>query len=149
MKLLTSVALATLLALALAPLACSDNGNPVSNTTPLDGGIDPDASETGTGPMPQPGQPHPSANPQPKVTECTRAPLTPPATGTCSVTKPGTAGKVLQGTVLAPDELLHRGEILFDDTGSILCVACDCSADPAYAAATIVVVPLIRKRSSP
>jgi cytosine/adenosine deaminase-related metal-dependent hydrolase len=138
MKLLTSVALATLLALALAPLACSDNGNPVSNTTPLDGGIDPDASETGTGPMPQPGQPHPSANPQPKVTECTRAPLTPPATGTCGVTKPGTAGKVLQGTVLAPDELLHRGEILFDDTGSILCVACDCSADPAYAAATIV-----------
>ena len=87
---------------------------------------------------PQPAQAHPSKNPQPKVTECTRAPLTPPSSGTCGVTKAGTLGRVFQGTVLGPDEVLHRGEILINDAGIILCAACDCSADPAYAAASIV-----------
>lgn len=125
-----------LLTLAAVPLACSDQENPTSSTPSGDGG-DPDAPDTG-GPPPQPAQPHASVNPQPKVTECPRPPLTPPASGTCSVTKAGTAGKVLQGTVLAPDEVLHRGEILFDDAGQIVCAACDCSGEAAYATASIV-----------
>ena len=140
MKLFTSLAVAALVATVLTPLACNDNGNDAPTAIlPVDGGgPDPDATDAPVGPMPKPAQPHASIDPQPKVTECTRAPLTPPASGTCAVTKTGTAGKILQGTVLAPDELLHRGEVLFDDNGSILCVACDCSADPAYAAATVV-----------
>jgi cytosine/adenosine deaminase-related metal-dependent hydrolase len=138
MKLLTALAFSTLLTLALTPVACTDNENPSSGGTPSDGGVDPDATDGGPVIPPQPAQPHPSINPQPKVTECARGPLTPPASGTCAVTKAGTAGKVLQGTVLGPDEVLHRGEILIDAAGVIQCAACDCSADPAYAAASIV-----------
>ncbi len=83
-------------------------------------------------------QPHPSANPQPKVVECAREPLALTSSGTCEVAHVGTTGKVLQGTVLAPDQLLHRGEVLLDDSGSILCAACDCTAHPAYAAASTI-----------
>lgn len=134
---LRALAVSAVLAFVLVPLACSDQENPSGATTPPgseDGGGDapPDA------PIPQPAQAHPSTNPQPKVVDCPRAPLTPPASGTCSVAKPGTAGTVFQGTILAPDQLLHRGEILVDDSGKIACVSCDCSADPAYAAASIV-----------
>ncbi|MDB4933259.1 MAG: hypothetical protein JWP87_231 [Labilithrix sp.] len=137
MKLLTSFAFTALLTLVLVPIACSDQENPGASSSGGDAG-DPDAPDGTVGPMPKPAQPHPSANPQPKVTECPRPALTPPASGTCGVTKVGTAGKVFQGTVLAPDELLHRGELLIDDAGTILCAACDCSAEAAYAAASIV-----------
>jgi cytosine/adenosine deaminase-related metal-dependent hydrolase len=138
MKLLSSLACAALFAVTLVPVACSDNENPTGSTPGPDtdgGDVD---GEGGPIVPPQPAQAHPSKNPQPKVTECPRGALSPPASGTCSVTKPGTAGKVFQGTVLAPDEVLHKGEILVDDAGQILCAACDCSADAAYAAATIV-----------
>ena len=138
MKLFSSLACLALLTVALVPVACSDNENPNGSTPGAgDGGVD-EGGEGGTVVPPQPAQAHPSKNPQPKVTECTRGALTPPASGTCGVTKPGTTGRVFQGTVLAPDEVLHRGEILVDDAGTILCAACDCSADAAYAAATIV-----------
>jgi cytosine/adenosine deaminase-related metal-dependent hydrolase len=87
-----------------------------------------------------------NANPQPKVTECPRAPLAPPSSGTCAVTRAGVAtdaagarpATVLQGTILTPEEVLHRGEVLYDDAGVILCAACDCSAHAAYAQAAIV-----------
>lgn len=135
-SLVSSSLLLLVATIAAAPLACSDQENPKATTVIGDGG-DPDAPEGG-GPTPQPAQSHASVNPQPKVTECTRPAFPPPSSGTCSVTKTGTAGKVLQGTVLSPDDVLHRGEILFDEGGAILCVACDCSSDPAYAAATVV-----------
>jgi cytosine/adenosine deaminase-related metal-dependent hydrolase len=125
--------------LVLVPVACSDNEDP-TGAAPAPGGDGGDTDGGDGGPVipPQPAQPHTSVNPQPKVTECSRGALTPPASGTCGVSKAGSAGKVFQGTVLAPDEVLHRGEILVDDAGAILCVSCDCSSDPAYAAASIV-----------
>ena len=139
MKLFSSLACAALLTVALVPVACSDNENP-DGPNPgagVDGG-DGGGGEGGPIVPPQPAQAHPSKNPQPKITECTRATLTPPASGTCGVTKAGTVGKVFQGTVLAPDEVLHRGEVLVDDAGIILCAACDCSANAAYAAASVI-----------
>ena len=136
MQALRALAISAILSLVIVPIACSDQENP-TGTGPGpggDGGVD----ALDEIPTPQPAQPHPTANPQPKVTECPRAALAPAATGTCEVTKAGTAGKVFQGTVLAPEELFHKGEILIDDAGKILCVACDCSTDAAYAAASVV-----------
>ena len=85
---------------------------------------------------------HASKNPQPKVTECTRAAFPPTGGGTCAVTKVGTGvGRVvLQGTVLGPDDTYHRGEVLID-SGKLSCVGCDCSANAAYADASIVTCP--------
>jgi len=109
---------------------CSDNENPTFPTIPDD------EDDAGTVAPPQPEQPHPNKNPQPKVTECRRT--IPKGSGVCNVTKTGSAGKVLQGTVLAPEEVLHNGEVLFDETGQILCVACDCSTTPGYAQASVI-----------
>lgn len=72
------------------------------------------------------------------VVECPGTPLVPPASGTCEVTKQGTTGKLFRGTVLAPDQTFHRGEILVNSTGRIECVACDCSASPSAAEATTI-----------
>jgi cytosine/adenosine deaminase-related metal-dependent hydrolase len=132
----SSLVLGLVFAVATVPLACSDQENPTSTTPALDGG-ETDAPEAG-GPTPQPAQSHASVNPQPKVKECGGPAITPPASGTCAVTKVGTAGKVLRGTVLTPDEVLHQGEVLFDDAGAIVCAACDCSGEAAYATASIV-----------
>ena len=137
MNIARTLAVTTLVTLGILAVACSDqeNGGRAGPGPTLDGGGGDAVDEVAA---PQPAQEHPSANPQPKVVECARAPLTAPATGTCEVTRSGTSGKVLQGTVLAPDQLLHRGEILVDDGGQILCVACDCAANPAYAAASVI-----------
>jgi cytosine/adenosine deaminase-related metal-dependent hydrolase len=115
-------------------VACGDDPSRPAGV-PTDGGA---MDGPAPGDAPEDGGPRLNANPQPKVTECPRAPLAPPATGTCAVTKTGTAGKVLQGTVLAPEEVLRRGEVLFDDAGVILCVGCDCSSHAAYAAASVI-----------
>ncbi|TKD08829.1 amidohydrolase family protein [Polyangium fumosum] len=72
------------------------------------------------------------------VIECPGAPLTPPPQGTCAVVKQGTSGTIFRGTVLAPDQTFHRGELALDTTGSIACVDCDCSASPAAADPTII-----------
>ncbi|MDC3981272.1 thrombospondin type 3 repeat-containing protein [Polyangium jinanense] len=72
------------------------------------------------------------------VIECPGEPLTPPAEGTCTVVKQGTTGTILRGTVLAPDQTFHRGELALDKTGSVACVDCDCSASPAAADPTII-----------
>lgn len=109
---------------------CSDNENPSFPNIPDDD------ADGGDIPPPQPEQPHPNKNPQPKVTECRRT--IPKGSGICNVTKTGSAGKVLRGTVLSPEEVLHDGEIFFDESGKILCVACDCSTTPGYAQASVV-----------
>jgi cytosine/adenosine deaminase-related metal-dependent hydrolase len=54
------------------------------------------------------------------------------------VAKQGTNGLLLRGTVLAPDQVLHRGEVLVDGAGRIACVSCDCSASPGAADASVV-----------
>jgi cytosine/adenosine deaminase-related metal-dependent hydrolase len=107
----------------------SDAGTEASSDAPADVVSDGDAS--------QPGDPNLAPNKPFAVTECNQPPITPPSSGTCSVTD-GTSGKVFRGTVLAPNEVLHRGEVLVDDTGIIVCAACDCSANPLYATATVV-----------
>lgn len=113
-------------------VACS------SSPAQPDGGLDAgnvDASSEADATTP--GDPTLAANPQFKVTECNQPPITPPQAGICSVTD-GTSGKLLRGTVLAPNEVLHRGEVLVDDSGTIVCASCDCSASPLYATATVV-----------
>ena len=116
--------------IAVVAAACSaspDNG---------DGGPDSGGDATQTD-APPAGDPTLQPNAPFKVTECNQPPITPPASGTCSVTD-GTSGKLLKGTVLAPNEVLHRGEVLIDDSGIIVCAACDCSGSPGYAQATVV-----------
>jgi cytosine/adenosine deaminase-related metal-dependent hydrolase len=118
---------------------CGDDEVPASTEPP---GPDPTEGGGGDGAdeiaPPKPEQPHTNKNPQPKVVDCARAPLPKTAGATCQVAKAGTSGKVIQGTILAPEEVLHRGEIVIDDAGTILCVACDCSSEPGYAAASVI-----------
>jgi cytosine/adenosine deaminase-related metal-dependent hydrolase len=95
-----------------------------------------DAGPKGDGGLAQ-NQTHPNNNPQPKVTDCART-ITPPASGVCQVTQAGTANKLLRGTVLAPNDVFHKGEVLVADDGTITCAACDCSAAPGYATASII-----------
>jgi imidazolonepropionase-like amidohydrolase len=113
---------------------CTDNANDKFPHVPDD-----DVDGGGGGVEAKPAQPHPNRNAQPKVTECTKQ--IPAAAGgaVCEVASGGgSAGKVIRGTVLAPDEVLHAGEVLMDEGGQILCVSCDCSNHPAYAAATAI-----------
>ena len=70
-----------------------------------------------------------------EIVECNKT-LTPPAQGTCEVTQAGSKGLRLVGTVLAPQQVLHGGEVVIDENGMITCVACDCGSDPAAAAAS-------------
>ena len=58
----------------------------------------------------------------------------------CTVAHMGTAGVVLQGTVLTPAAPL-AGEVFVDGTGKIACVAASCSATAGYAGATVVSCP--------
>lgn len=132
-------ALAAIAALGLVPIACADPKDSAEEPPRVSSGdagadavTDVDGSEAGV------THPHTNINPQPKVVECSRPALTPALSGTCEVTKVGTAAKVLQGTILAPDQLLHRGEVLIDESGHILCASCDCSKDAAYAGASII-----------
>ena len=92
-------------------------------------------------PPPQGLQPHPNRNSQPKVTECGGS-VASAGPGVCAVTKTGTGTmKVLRGTVLLPEEVLHNGEVVVDSRGVIVCAACDCKAEAGYAAASVVSCP--------
>jgi len=65
---------------------------------------------------------------------CPHASDPPLASGTCQVTA-GTGGTLITGTILVPGQVLHGGQVLFDATGTITCVSCDCSAMAAGATA--------------
>jgi large repetitive protein len=71
------------------------------------------------------------------ATVCANPPLTPPATGVCTATT-GDAGILVRGTVLVPGDVLVGGHLLIDPAGTIVCVACDCSAAPGFSTATRV-----------
>jgi cytosine/adenosine deaminase-related metal-dependent hydrolase len=74
------------------------------------------------------------------VVECgTSLPI--PAEGLCGVLPGAGDHRVIRGRVLAPDEVLVGGEVLVDGAGDIVCVGCDCSADPGYADAEVVSCP--------
>lgn len=70
-----------------------------------------------------------------KVTQCKT--LSAGSGGLCSA-QSGQKGLRLVGTVLAPQEVLHGGEVLLDEQGVITCVGCDCSGAPGAAAAHTV-----------
>lgn len=132
-------ALACLPIAVLLPIAAcgGDNrgGTPPAPTgndggkTPVDGGGDGAPTPLGKGDLPP--------NPDAKITECARPPL-PAATGTCEVTKTGSGSRIFRGTVLVPDEVLRRGEVVVDDQGIITCAACDCSDAAGYDTASVV-----------
>ncbi|MBS2019456.1 MAG: amidohydrolase family protein [Deltaproteobacteria bacterium] len=135
---LRSAPIALFLASFVALVHCSDQENP-DNPPFGDAGPPLDVANDVDSVPPKPEQPHSNKNPQPKVVECSRGPLAKPSSGTCTVAKSGTGGVILQGTVLAPEETLRRGEVLIDSAGIIQCVGCDCAAHPLYAAASQVV----------
>ncbi len=133
-------AFASTLVFAAGFAACSNEtgGGPLSGSTTPDGGPVADGSaEAGPRPVPTGDYPLPPNAPG-AVTECARPEVTPAASGTCEVTTTGTSGRLFRGTVLAPDEVLHRGEVLVDKDGKIACVGCDCTAAKGYAEASVV-----------
>lgn len=58
-------------------------------------------------------------------------------TGTCTVSKKGTAGVVLQGTLLLLDAPA-AGELFADASGKIACVGASCASTAGYDAATVI-----------
>ena len=110
MKLRPLLALVPVLVL-LKLTACSDNGDAPGGTDPIgEGGTDgPKTDEDG-------GDGGPVVGPK----------------GSCTVTRPGTAGTLLAGRVLLPDAPVD-GEVLIDGAGTIQCAAKSCKATPPYA----------------
>ena len=117
---------------------CADNENDGFPDLPDDAV---DGGEAGLPPA-QPAQPHTNRNPQPKITECGGS-IASAGSSVCAVTKtgPGTAMKVIRGTVLTPEQVLHGGEILFDADGTIVCAACNCKDEAGYDAASVISCP--------
>ena len=70
------------------------------------------------------------------VVVCPGAPLVAPAEGTCEISKPGTKGLLIRGTVLGPETVYEQGAVLVDAAGVIACIGCDCLDAPAAADAT-------------
>ena len=66
---------------------------------------------------------------------CDTPALAPPAKGTCEVSKPGTKGLMIRGTVLGPDTIYENGAV-FVDNGVIACIGCDCLDLPGAADAS-------------
>jgi len=75
-----------------------------------------------------------------EVVDCDVPDFNPPAdpNATCEVTMPGTAGVLLQGTVLTSDKVIHKGQVLVGADGKIACVDCDCSGAAGADQATVV-----------
>lgn len=57
---------------------------------------------------------------------------------TCSVSKVGTSGLLIRGTVLAPDSVIAPGEVLIDSNGTIVCVSANCSTAQGAADAGVL-----------
>ncbi|MFO0723996.1 MAG: amidohydrolase family protein [Myxococcota bacterium] len=114
-------------------IACSDGNTPVGGSDAgSDAGVGRDATSDGGS---NPGDGSTPYDGGTSTTVCPGAPLTPPATGTCS-TIDGDENLVIKGDLITPSGLMQNGQVLVDPNGIILCAACDCSADPAFAGAT-------------
>lgn len=61
----------------------------------------------------------------------------------CAITESpsGSDSLLLQGIILAPDQVLETGEVLIDGQGMIACVANDCSQEPGAQNATVISCP--------
>ncbi|MEZ4402259.1 MAG: lamin tail domain-containing protein [Kofleriaceae bacterium] len=97
----SAISLAALVAL----VACGDDGAGPADAVVVDAAVD------GTGGIDGPTDAGPDA---------------PPATAVCTVT-PGSAAKLLKGTVLTPTGPLTPGEVRVDATGGITCVGASCA----------------------
>lgn len=138
MKLLRVLACLATVVCAAPLVDCTDNTNDAF-PRPVEGEATDSGAESSTPPAKGP-QPHPNRNPQPKVTECGGT-IASAGSAVCAVTKSGAGAKVLRGTVLTPDEVLHGGEIVVDADGVIQCAACDCGSTTGYAEASVVSCP--------
>ena len=114
----------------------SSDGGPASDGgVRLDGGPVSDGGPASDGgPLPGDGG-SASTGRESEVVQCPNAPLTPPATGTCTVTA-GDANRLIQGTILTPGRILRNGQLLIDAGGAILCADCSCASNPQAATAT-------------
>ncbi|MEZ4312396.1 MAG: thrombospondin type 3 repeat-containing protein [Polyangiaceae bacterium] len=74
------------------------------------------------------------------VVDCANPDITPPADpkATCQVVSAGTSGVLFRGTLLLPDQVMHKGELLVAQNGTITCAECDCSGAPGAGDATVV-----------
>ncbi len=59
-------------------------------------------------------------------------------TGVCKVTKTGKSGLLLEGTVLAPEKIISGGQVLVNSSGTITCVAQDCSTAAGAQDASVI-----------
>ncbi|MCL2777520.1 MAG: thrombospondin type 3 repeat-containing protein [Polyangiaceae bacterium] len=109
-------AIAPIALVAFAPIAAcaSHDAELVGDTT------------SSAGPTTTPGDGSANAGPSPSADQ-----------GTCTVTKPGTAGLVLRGRLLLPNAAAD-GELLIDSSGMIACVGTSCTANAAAQTATVV-----------
>lgn len=129
------------LAMAAFLFHCADQENPHGVKVPDDDIFD--AGGDGFVAPAKPEQPHANKNPQPKVKECNST-IDSAGGDVCKATRAATGTntfKVIRGNVLAPEEVLHGGEVVFDDTGRIVCAACDCSDTAGYDEAAIISCP--------
>ncbi len=63
-----------------------------------------------------------------------------PSSGICEFSDGGSA-LLIQGTILSPTGVLTNGDLLIAADGRIACSACDCSSDPLFDTASILVCP--------
>ena len=113
---------ATVAAITLCLAACG-GGSASSDAPPsstIDAGIDAPGSGIDAGS-------HPAT-----VVQCQT--LTPLSSGVCATTA-GTNGELLTGTILTPDTIYVGGQVAVDNTGTITCVACDCTTGTGAASA--------------
>ena len=113
--------IASIAAVALSLAACGGGSATFDAPPPsIDAGIDAPNSNIDAGT-------HPAT-----VVQCQT--LTPLTSGVCATTA-GTDGELLTGTVLTPDTIYVGGQVAVDNTGTITCVACDCTTGTGAASA--------------
>lgn len=104
--------------------ATTGDSDPTAGTDPTDTSATTDTGDTDTG------------DTDGELVACPGAPLVAPAAGTCEISKPGTKGLLIRGTVLGPETVYEQGAVLVDAAGIIACIGCDCLDLPAAADAT-------------
>ena len=68
------------------------------------------------------------------ITECNPNPAVPTTlTVTGKASPPENYGTAYRGTVLAPNQVFHKGTVVVDKNGIIACVGCTCSIPTGYA----------------
>jgi hypothetical protein len=145
-----------LFVLALTLAACNDTKEDTDPTDPVDTLDDTDGDtlvdtdgddtddltdtdDTSDTDEPEPEPIGPTESPVgPSVVEACATPVPAATTGVCDVVVGTTDTMLISGTVLAPDTTYEDGHVLLDGDGMIVCVGCDCAADPLAAGATTV-----------